>query len=86
MKGASSGLPSWVKETLSSPQPHHFIGGRVAPSRYMRGTIAPCARATTGTRRLAEAEDVRAAVARHVGQEPRVRLGPPSGTTQWPAS
>ena len=36
MKGASSGLPSWVKEMLSSPQPHHFIGARVAPSRYMR--------------------------------------------------
>ena len=37
MKGASSGLPSWVKKTSSSPQPHHFIAAGVAPPRDIRG-------------------------------------------------
>ena len=36
MKGASSGLPSWVKETSSSPQPHHFIAAGVASPWCMR--------------------------------------------------
>ena len=38
MNGASSGLSSWVKDTSSCPQPHHFIAA-MAP-HYLRGSAA----------------------------------------------
>ena len=37
MKGARSGLPSWLNETSSSPHPHHFIATGVTPPRYPAG-------------------------------------------------
>ena len=59
MNGASSGLSSWVKDTSSRPQPHHFIAA-MRP-HYLRGSTAnrdrvgprPRARGAAGARRRA---------------------------------
>jgi len=40
MKGASSGLPSCVKATPSSPHPHHFMGACLEPSDTQVNAIA----------------------------------------------
>jgi hypothetical protein len=67
MNGASSGLPSWVKTTSSTPQPHHFIAVGVAPPWDIRALDhsaahhrGPAARTSAGSApRLRDAARVR---------------------------